>query len=73
MFARTEYRAMWTVAAKKAGKWPRGVLEAAYDSGSWLSGKKMKRMRVESTTHPLWVVPKRMGRGGLIVVRKPTG
>ena len=24
----------------------------------------MKRMRVESATHPLWVVPKGMGRGG---------
>ena len=36
--------AVWTVAAKKAGKWYRGLLEAAYDSGSWLSGARMKRI-----------------------------
>ena len=32
--------------------------------GSWLGGIRMKRMRVENAMHPLWVVPKGMGRGG---------
>ena len=61
---------VWTVPAKKAGKWYRGVLEAACDGGPWLSGKRMKRMRVESAMHPLRVVPKGVGMGGATVVRK---
>ena len=57
---------MWTVAANKAGKWCRGALEAV----ERFMVRWHKDEADERVTHPLWVVPKGMGRGGGTVVRK---
>ena len=62
---------VWTVAAKKAGKWYRGVLEAAerfmvkwHENEATMSRNCHASATGGAAMHPLRVVPKGIGRGG---------
>ena len=63
---------MWTaIAAEKAGKWYRGVLEAAerfmvkwHENEATMSRNCHASATGGAAMHPLRVVPKGIGRGG---------
>ena len=62
--------AVWTVAATKADKWYRGVLEAAeLFMVKWQKDEADASRKRHASA--VWVVPKGMGRGGATVVRNP--
>ena len=53
---------MWTIAAKKRGKWYRGVLEEAERfMAKWYENEAALSKNRHAS---VWVVPKGIGRGG---------